>query len=148
MRSKNTPYMTSEWKNATRKKRKYSRRFAKNPTQENLQLKKKWRNIATKLRKRSIKHYWKLKTDNANNNPSEFYKVFKPFLDSKAKAMDSNVISLEINGQITKDHTEVVNSFAKYFGEAAKGIGDPELLSLTEDQLEDQESVCQISNKQ
>ena len=77
--------------------------FAKNPSDENLKLKKKWRNVATKLRRRSLKHYWKVKTEGMNRNPREFYKVFKPFLDSRTKALDDSVITLENKGNEIKD---------------------------------------------
>ena len=43
------PYMTGEWKEAIRKKRKYAKKFSKSKTKENMELMKKWRNIATRL---------------------------------------------------------------------------------------------------
>lgn len=58
VRAKDVPYMTNEWKKAIREKRKYAKRYAKNPTPENLKLKNFWRNNATKLQRRAIKDYW------------------------------------------------------------------------------------------
>ena len=63
VRSRDVEYMTPEWKTAIRMKRKYTKKFAKDPSQENLINKNKWRNTATKLRRRAIKEYWKTKTD-------------------------------------------------------------------------------------
>jgi hypothetical protein len=85
VRVKDVPYMTTEWKCAIRKKRRYAKIYASNPTSENYREKNKWRNIATKLRCKAIKEYWNEKTADLNNNPREFYKVFKPFIDTKSQ---------------------------------------------------------------
>ena len=47
-RQKDVPHMTEEWKMAIRNKRKYAQLFAQNRTRENWELKRKWRNLATK----------------------------------------------------------------------------------------------------
>ena len=49
------PYMTGEWKEAIRKKRKYAKKFSQSKTKENMELMKKWRNNATRLRRKAIK---------------------------------------------------------------------------------------------
>ena len=56
-------YMTPEWKTAIRVKRKYTEKFAKDSSRENLINKNKLRITATKLRRRAIREYWKFKTD-------------------------------------------------------------------------------------
>ena len=56
-------YMTLEWKKAIRKKRRYEKRYARNPTEENRELMKTWRNNATRLGRRAIKEYWSKKVD-------------------------------------------------------------------------------------
>ena len=58
VRERDVPYMTTEWKKAIRKKRKYAREFSKNRNDENLALKRKWRNEATRQRRIAIKEYW------------------------------------------------------------------------------------------
>ena len=99
--SRDVQYMTPEWKTAIRMKRKYTKKFAKDPSQENLINKNKWRNTATKLRRRAIKEYWKTKTESSGSNPRDFFKkVFKPFLDSKARGTDDNVINPDFNDSI------------------------------------------------
>lgn len=50
VREKNIPYMTEDWKKAVKNKRKYARLFARSRTPENWELKRKWRNLATKER--------------------------------------------------------------------------------------------------
>ena len=97
--------MNVEWKEAIWKKRKYAKQFSKNPTQEKGELKNKWRNIATKYRRKAIKQYWERKTDDFNNNLAEFYKTFEPFLEDKLKAVDK-CITLEKYGNVIfiRDH--------------------------------------------
>ena len=62
------PYMTGEWKEAIRKKRKYAKKFSQNKTKENMELMKKWRNNATRLRRKAIKNYWNAICEDMNNN--------------------------------------------------------------------------------
>ena len=57
-RKTDEPYMTGEWKEAIRKKRKYAKNFSQSKTKENMELMKKWRNNATRLSKKAIKNYW------------------------------------------------------------------------------------------
>ena len=61
VRSREVEYMTPEWKTAIRMERKYTKKFGKDPSQENLINKNKWRNTATKLRRRAIKDTGKLR---------------------------------------------------------------------------------------
>ena len=61
VRAKDMPYMTLEWKKAIRKKRRYAKRYARNPTEENGELMKTGRNTATRPRRRVIKEYWNKK---------------------------------------------------------------------------------------
>ena len=80
VREIDVPYMTLEWKNAIRRKRKYAQLYAKNKTAENYELKKKYRNLATKERRKAIKEFWMKKTDDLKQKPWEFFKTFRPFL--------------------------------------------------------------------
>ena len=96
VREKGFPYMTAEWKTAIRKKKKYAVQFAKNPTQENFELKKKYRNLATKERRKAIRTYWHIKAEEMNSKPSSFYSTFKPFLS------DSNKSSKKINLKVDR----------------------------------------------
>ena len=88
VREKDIPYMTAEWKQAIRNKRKYAVLFAKNRTVENLELKKKYRNIATQERRNAIKAYWHKKSEELQSRPNKFFKAFRPFISTKTK--DSN----------------------------------------------------------
>ena len=83
--------------------RKYTRKFAKDPSQKNIINKNKWRNTDTKFRRRAVTGYWKTKTDSSGNSRRDCFKVFKPFLDSKAQGTDNNVINLDHNGGMVQD---------------------------------------------
>ena len=55
--------MTAEWRKVIKMKRTYAKQYAHNRTEENWELKKKWRNEATKCRRRVIREYWQQKVD-------------------------------------------------------------------------------------
>ena len=54
-RKVDVPYMTIEWKKAIKPKRPYARQYANNRTEENCELKRKWKNEATKFRRRAMR---------------------------------------------------------------------------------------------
>ena len=54
----------------------YAQLYAKNKTAENYELKKKYRNLATKERRKAIKEFWMKKTDDLKQKPWEFFKTF------------------------------------------------------------------------
>ena len=92
--------MTSEWKRAIRNKRKFSKQFSKNRKQLNLELKNKWHNEATKLRRKSIRSYWQKVCNNLSSNSKQFYNTFNRFLNHKKDACAGNNITLNINGRL------------------------------------------------
>ena len=133
VRAQDVPYMTSEWKRAIRNKRKFSKQFSKNRTQLNLELKNKWRNEATKLRRKSIKSYWQKVCNNLNSNPKQFYNTFSPFLNHKKDACAGNNITLNINGKVETNQETVAEHFADYFSTMANNIGGTDILNLKEE---------------
>ena len=144
VRAVDVPYMTLEWKKAIRKKRRFARRYARNPTEENQRLSKMWRNTATRLRRRAIKEYWNKKAEDLRNNPKNFYSVFKPFLHSKSKKCENGLFNLTIDGAIERDQRKIAEHFAKYFSSVANNIGDTRVLGMSEEQLYHHESVHSI----
>ena len=75
VRETDVPYMTTEWKQAIRNKRKYAQIYAKSRTPENWENKRKWRNIATKERRKAIKDFWREKTKEIAIKPRQFFKL-------------------------------------------------------------------------
>ena len=97
---------------AIRKKRKYAILFAKNRTPENMELKRKYRNIATRERRKAIMEYWFAKWE-LKSKPSEFYNAFRPFINSKTK--ESALISLQTEESIVvQDQFEVAEQLVNY----------------------------------
>ena len=94
-REKDVPYMTSEWKQAIKLKRTYAQKYAADRSQENLDLKKKWRNNATKLRRKAIKQYWLGKSEELKTNSRKFFQTFKPFINNKGKGQGQSVICIK-----------------------------------------------------
>lgn len=80
VREKDVPDMTSTWKKATRNKRKYAILFAKNRTPESMQLKRKYRNIATRERREALMEYWFAKSEELKSKPRQFCNAFRPFI--------------------------------------------------------------------
>ena len=81
---------------AIRDKRKYAIQFSKDRRCENFELKRKYRNIATRKRRKAIKANWCNKSEELKSKPREFYKIFKPFISNKTK--DSGLICLKTGG--------------------------------------------------
>ena len=100
VRDNDVPYMTTQWKKAIRMKREFARLFSKYRTDESLELKKKWRNEATKQRRIAIKQYWNEKASELKSKPSAFFKTCKPVLSKKKEQDSKNTLRLEINGKI------------------------------------------------
>ena len=82
------PYMKPELRKAIKMKRTYAKEYAHNRTEENWELKRKWRNKATKCRRMAIREFWKQKADDLKSKPSDFYKTFRPFLNNKSKGQN------------------------------------------------------------
>ncbi|KAL9964953.1 hypothetical protein ACROYT_G028670 [Oculina patagonica] len=121
VRQKDVPYMTEKWKMAIRNKRKYAQMFAQNRSLENWELKRKWRNLATKERRRAIKAYWAQKSEELRKKPRDFYKTFKPFLSDKTK--EETKIAIRINDRIVTNQKVVADELGDYFSTAANAIG-------------------------
>lgn len=99
VRAKDVPYMTPAWTKATRAKCRFSKRFRQIRTPENFELKRQWRNEATKQRRITIRKYWSELADDLRQNPMKFYKTFKPFLDRKDKGDGPRDIHLNMEHQ-------------------------------------------------
>ena len=94
-----------------------------------------------------MKEYWKRKVEDFRTKPREFYNVLKPFLDTKVRGTNSRFVNLEVNGIYERNRVTVANHFASYFSSVAMDIGDANLLTSTEEQLEEHPSVQAISQQ-
>ena len=67
---KRTPLISPEnGRKLSGKKRKYAKRHKKLQTGESDQLRKKWGNTATSIRRKAIKQYWTERSDELRTNP-------------------------------------------------------------------------------
>ena len=79
--------------------------YSKNPTQENLEQKRKWQNEATKQRKIALRAYWKNVPNSIKSDPRKFHKTFTPFLDVKNKQNAKEDICLKIDHKLEEEST-------------------------------------------
>ena len=73
VRERDVCFMSKEWKAALRKKRKCAIQFAKDRKPENLELKKRHRNIATRERRKALTAYWYKKSEEMKSKPHDFF---------------------------------------------------------------------------
>ena len=119
----------------------------KNKTAENYKLKKKYRNLATKERRKAIKEFWMKKTDDLKQKPWEFFKAFRPLL---GKSKRSNTIISEKNAAKT-DESIISNKFAQYFTNihyVASTIGGNHVIDLSEEDHKNHTSINAIRKEQ
>ena len=139
-------FMTKEWKAAIRNKRKYAIQFAKYRTPENFELKKRYRNIATRERRKAVTAHWYKKSEEMKSKPHDVFDIFRPFLNNKTK--DSNPIFLKNKHEdgIIEDQRQVAETLAIYFSTIASDIGGNHviIISLTENEFNNHSSVQMI----
>ena len=144
MREKDIPYMTQEWKKALRMKRKYAKMFSKDRTAENLELKKKYRNIATRGRRKAIRAYWYSKTQEHKSRSDKFYDTFKPFISNKSKDSVATHLKSEPDNKVIPGQKEVAEMLASCFTNAASSIGGDHVINFTEEDHNNHSSVRTI----
>ncbi|XP_028405238.1 uncharacterized protein LOC114527742 [Dendronephthya gigantea] len=146
VRERDIPYMTPEWKQAIRNKRKFAIQFAKDRSPDNYELKRKYRNIATRERRKAIKSYWLRKSEELKSKPGEFFNTFKPFISSKTK--DTNVICLKSDDEeVEKDQKVVAELLADHFNTVAANIGGNHVINLSENDHRNHSSIRIIESK-
>ncbi|KAL9977046.1 hypothetical protein ACROYT_G014409 [Oculina patagonica] len=144
VRAKDVPYMTTNWKNAIRAKRRALATYQNDKSDSNWDELRKWRNEATRQRRIAIKSYWKGKSDHLKENPADFYRTFMPFLGSKAPAKSSE-FNLKVGDEIVKDQDKVAETLADYFASIADGIGGENVENLTEADFTNHPSVLKTA---
>ena len=82
VRERDVCFMSKEWKAAIRNKRNYAIQFAKDRIPENFELKKRYRNIATRERRKALAAYWYKKSEEMKSKLHNFFDTFRPFLNT------------------------------------------------------------------
>ena len=89
--------------------------FAKDRAVENLELKRKDRNLATRERRKAIGTYWYKNTEEHKDRPDKFYNTFKPFISNKGKGSTTIHIKTKENNSVEKNQNEVAETLVSYF---------------------------------
>ena len=121
MRESDVPYMTIDWKKATKNKKKFAKVYARNKTDKNFELKNKYKNLATKKRRKAIKHYMENEIGkDEGKNPRDFFHNFQPFISNTT--IENNPNSPNTDGNVMENDVFIVfNCFADYFANVPKG---------------------------
>ena len=107
-----------------------------------MELKKKWRNEATRQRRIAIKQYWKEISQDLQSCPKKFFQTFKPFFDRKDKEDNGKrEIHLSIDGRLERGKLVVAEHLSEYFSSMAKGIGGEQAEDLTEEDFIEHSSL-------
>ncbi|XP_078361285.1 uncharacterized protein LOC144645583 [Oculina patagonica] len=145
VRERDVPYMTTEWKNAIRAKRKATAKYLKNKTQENWDNKQRCRNEATRQRRKAIKNYWKRKADALQDDPRKLFNTFTPFLTDKRQTGEIE-IHLDDGGSIVKEQNRVAELLVDHFSTIADGIGGDKAKLSTMNDFASHPGVRKIRN--
>ena len=100
VRDQDVPYMNSEWKGAIRARRRAARRYRRTNAPEDLINLKKFRNEATRLRRKAIKSYWKKKLRISRINHKTFIKPLCPSYHQSQNAGKSQTLRLTLMGRL------------------------------------------------
>ena len=90
------------------------------PHAENWALKRKWRKIATKERRRAIEAHWATKWEELKQKPKKFYKTVQSFLNYKSKGDSQRAI--KVDRRVVTNQNIVADKLCTYFWTVAKDI--------------------------
>ena len=118
----------------------------KNKTDENFELKKKYRNLATKDCRKAVKQFWTTKSEKIRENARDFFNTFQPSISNKTAK--NNPISLDIDGNVPKnDAVAVAYCFADYFANVALNFGGQHVHDLLEEDHQYHTCIESINRK-
>ena len=120
------PFMNGVLRKAIYVKCTLRNRYYKNRSTENWHRYRSQRNLVTKLRKQSIRGYFKKKCE-GDVNRNDFWKTIKPFISNKNCVQGDNIILRE-GSDIVTDQQEVCNVFNDFFTNVATNIGFQDMI--------------------
>ena len=105
-------------------------------------MKKKYRNIANKERRKAVSKCI-LENEKLREKSSKFYKTFKPFLNDNVK--DAPTICLRTSEDTVKtNQPEVAEILADHFNSAALNVGGDHVNNLTERDYENHDNSVKV----
>ena len=121
IKCKQVPYMHGKLRKAINVKAMLRRKFDKYRTDTAWFKYKAQRNLATNLKRASIKLYF---AERCSNNSKDFWKTIQPFMSDKHENKGRHISILEDNRIISNDN-EVCNVFNDFFVNMASNLSEP-----------------------
>ena len=119
---KKPAFMNGELRRAIYKKRMCFNKYQKYKTPQNWEHYRKQRNLVTKLKKTSMRHYFYERCAGGPKS-KDFWPTIKPFLSKKGSGGGSEIILCE-NEKMVSSQSEVSEVFNEFFVNVAKDIGN------------------------
>ncbi len=131
LRPRQLPFMNSELRKNINIKGMLKRRADRIPTKVNKELYRIQNNKVTSLKRRGLAEYLNDRCNKTTvGDKSSFWKTVKPLLSDTASANDN--ITLQENGKVINDKSEICNVFNDYFVNVADDLGEPSSVSLND----------------
>ena len=121
LKCKQVPYMNGKLRKAINVKAMLRRKFDKYRTDTAWFKYKAQRNLATNLKRASIRQYF---AERCSNNSKDFWKTIQPFMSDKHENKGRHISILEDNRIISNDN-EVCNVFNDFFVNMASNLSEP-----------------------
>jgi hypothetical protein len=153
IRNRQLVYMNGELRKAINVKAMLRRKWNRVPSRENFEKFRSQRNLVTKLKRKSLKHYFdeKCSKTQVSHNPGQFWSSVKPSLGESSKG--SSNINLCENGVVFTDPSDVCNILNDYYVSMTDDFSKDESVSLDDsiDQIinayKDHPSIVKIKEK-
>jgi hypothetical protein len=126
VRKAQCPYMNGNLRKAIYKKCMLRNSYYKNRSNENWQKYKKQRNLVTKIKKQSIRTYFRTKCNGSNK---DFWSTIKPFFNNKCTTTNDEII-LRVDDELVTKPNDVCEAFNEFFSSAANDIGFDDAILL------------------
>ncbi len=132
IRQDQAPFMNKKLKKAIWTRKRLFKKFQSNRSNENWEKYRKQRNACVDLRRQSMRNYFSNRLqDQKSGSGRVFWQTVKPFLTNKG-AHGNDTITLNENGKMIHDQSQVANIMNDFFTNVADHIGQDTDLGLTD----------------
>ena len=125
VKAKQLPYMNNKLRKATNVKGHLRRRFNAMKTTSTWRNYRDQRNLVTKLKRESFKHYFDKECRQQANTNQTFWNAVKPFISNKGYAQSQDITLFESN-EVVADRYQMCNLFNVHFVNVASGLCEPD----------------------
>ena len=129
LKKESLPFMNSALRKNIHKRNQLKNKFWKNKTRQNWNNYRVMRNKVNSLLRTSEISFFRSKSVNSST-PSEFWKLFKPYISSKT--VENNSILLKEDGSVVSKPTRICDIFKDYYSTIADDIGISDSLSAVD----------------